>query len=86
MMNPLHFMLLAFSGWINRDQQKIIEYLLEEIRIYQEHFDGRRLRFTDQQRRHLAIKAKALDAKPPECRGGGPFVHGIYRIFTPVND
>ena len=39
------------AAWMNRDQQKIIDYLIEEIRVYQKHFEGRRIRFTDEQRR-----------------------------------
>jgi hypothetical protein len=27
---PLAFFLLVFSGWVNRHQQAIIDYLLEE--------------------------------------------------------
>ena len=35
-------MLLA-AGWINRDQQKIIDYLIEEIRVYHEFCKAHRL-------------------------------------------
>lgn len=42
---------------------KITEYQQEELRVYKEQFDGRRIRFTDDQRRRLAIKARELDAK-----------------------
>ncbi len=51
------------AGWINREQQKIIDYLTEEIRVYQELCKGHRLRFTDKQRRRLSVKAKALGRK-----------------------
>ena len=40
------FFIILAAGWINRDQRKIIDYLIEEIRVYQEHFKGRHLRFT----------------------------------------
>ena len=60
MTHYLQFVVLLAAGWISRDQQKIIDYLIEEIRVYQEHFEGRRLRFTDGQRRRLGVKAKAL--------------------------
>jgi hypothetical protein len=30
---PLAFLFLLFSGWINRQQQDVIEYLLEENRV-----------------------------------------------------
>ena len=66
----LRFIILLAAGWINRDQQKIIDYLLEEIRVYREHFNGRRLRFTDAQRRWLGVKAKALRRKTLEQFAG----------------
>jgi len=53
---------LAQDG-VNRHQLKVIEYQQEEIRVYKEQFEGRRIRFTDEQRRRLATKARALDAK-----------------------
>ena len=58
----VNFLILVAAGWVNRDQQKIIDYLLEENAVYRELLDGRP-RFTDNQRRRLAIKAKALEAK-----------------------
>jgi hypothetical protein len=30
---PLAFFLLLFSGWVNRHQQAVIDYLLEENRV-----------------------------------------------------
>ena len=66
MSDHLRFFILLAAGWINRDQQKIIDYLLEEIRVYQEISKGRRLRFTDKQRRRLGVKARALGRKTLE--------------------
>ena len=60
MSDYLRFFILLVAGWINRDQQKIIDYLIEEIRVYQELCKGRRLRFTDKQRRRLGVKARTL--------------------------
>ena len=62
-MPKLSRIFLLVASWINRDQQKIIDYLIEEIRVYRDHFKGRRLRFTDDQRRRLSVKAKALGRK-----------------------
>ncbi len=62
----LRFFILLTAGWINRDQQKIIDYLTEEIRVYQEFCKGYRLRYTDKQRRRLGVKAKALGRKTLE--------------------
>ncbi len=50
--------MLIFAGWVNRHQQDVIEYLQEENRALREQLGGKRLRFSDQQRRRLAAKAK----------------------------
>jgi putative transposase len=60
---PLQFLILTVAGWVNRRQQDVIEYLREENRILHEHVGGRRLRFTDAQRRRLATKARKLSRK-----------------------
>jgi hypothetical protein len=57
---PLAFCLLLFSGWVNRHQQATIDYLLEENRALRAANGSRRLRLTDDQRRRLAAKGKAL--------------------------
>jgi hypothetical protein len=57
---PLQFLMLIFAGWVNRHQQDVIEYLQEENRSLREQLGGKRLRFTDQQRRRLALKAKQV--------------------------
>ena len=54
------FLALTFAGWVNQSQQDVIEYLKEENRVLREQLGARRLRFTDDQRRHLAAKAKAM--------------------------
>ena len=53
-------LVVSLAGWVNRSQQDAIEYLKEENRVLREHVGGRRLRFTDDQRRRLAAKAKVL--------------------------
>jgi transposase InsO family protein len=60
---PLQFLMLIFAGWVNRHQQDVIEYLQEENRALREQLGGKRLRFTDQQRRRLAAKAKKVGRK-----------------------
>jgi hypothetical protein len=59
----LQFLLLTFAGWVNRRQQKVIDYLLEENRVLREQLGGRRLRLTNDQRRRLAAKGKLLGRK-----------------------
>ena len=57
---PLRVLLLAFSGWINRHQQEVIDFLVEENRVLQEQIGNRPLKLTDCQRRRLASKGKKL--------------------------
>jgi transposase InsO family protein len=57
---PLAFLVLLFAGWVNRQQQAVIEYLLEENRVLRAVHGPRRLRLTDDQRRRLAVKGKVL--------------------------
>jgi len=61
---PWQAFLLVLAGWINRKQQRLIEYLLEERRILLEQVGGKsKLHFTDKQRRRLAGKAKRVARK-----------------------
>jgi hypothetical protein len=60
---PLQFLMLIFAGWVTRNQQDVIEYLQKENRALREQMGGKRLRFTDQQRRRLAAKAKKVGRK-----------------------
>jgi len=59
-LDPLRFVLISIAGWMNQEQQQAIEYLREENKVLREQLGGRRLRFTDEQRRRLAAKAKGL--------------------------
>lgn len=62
-LDPFRFLLFAVAGWMNQKQQHAIEYLREENRVLRAQFGGRRLRFTDDQRRSLAVKARQLGRK-----------------------
>ena len=57
---PVPLLLLMFAGWINQYQQDMIEYLKEENRLLKERLGGRRIQFTEAERRRLARKAKVL--------------------------
>jgi hypothetical protein len=57
---PLQFLLLVFAGCVNRHQAEVVAYLQEENRVLREQLGGRRLRFTDAQRRRLAAKGRAV--------------------------
>jgi putative transposase len=70
----LAFLLLLFSGWINRHQQAVIDYLREENRLLRPAFGPQRIRLTDDQRRRLAVEGKAL---------GRRRLAGVANIVTP---
>ena len=57
---PFHLLVVVLAGWINRNQQAVIDYLIEENRVLKDQLEGRWLRFTDEQRIRLAVKAKAV--------------------------
>ena len=65
------------AGWINRHQQDVIDYLVEENRVLKGQFRGRRLRLTDDERRRLALKGKAL---------GRSVLEKVANIVTPDKD
>jgi hypothetical protein len=53
-------LLISLAGWLNEQQQDVIDYLEEENRVLREQFGDKRLRFNDDQRRRLAVRAKKL--------------------------
>src|SRR5712691_12536999 len=57
---PLRFVFVALAGWVNQQQRDVVDYLQEENRALREQVGPGRLRFTDDQRRRLAAKAKIL--------------------------
>src|SRR6202035_26248 len=72
---PFQLLLVIFAGWVNRHQLDVIEYLQEENRVLKERMGGRRLRFTDAERRRLARKAQALGRK---------VLHELETLVTPT--
>jgi len=59
-MNNLGFVIACLTGWVNRHQQHVIEYLQEEIRVLKQPHRGKRLRFSDEHRCRLAVKAEKV--------------------------
>jgi putative transposase len=51
----LHVLIAMVAGWLQRHQQQTIAYLLEENRVLKAYLGGRRLRFTDTERRLAAL-------------------------------
>jgi putative transposase len=59
-LSPVRLLLVTLAGWVNRHQQQVIEYLVEENHVLKEQLKGRRLRLTDDQRRRLAATGQRL--------------------------
>ena len=55
--------LTLLADWLQREQEAIVAYQKEEIRALREMLGGKRLRFTDAQRRRLALRARPLSHK-----------------------
>jgi len=73
-LHPWHLLVLALSALINREQEKVIEYLLAENRVLREKLGKGRILLNDDQRRRLAVKGKALGRKA---------LFGLTTIVTP---
>src|SRR5213593_1553237 len=73
-LDPFSFLVVSIAGWINQRQQQLIEYLVEENRVLREQIGNRRLRFSDDQRRRLAARAKTIGRK---------LLHEVATIVTP---
>ena len=59
-MNVMKLMAVGLAGWINQQQEDVIDYLHEEVRILKELRGEKRLLFNDEQRSRLARKAKRI--------------------------
>jgi hypothetical protein len=56
----LHVLIVMIAGWMQRHQQQVITYLIEENRVLKAKLGGRRLHLTDTERRRLAALAYPL--------------------------
>jgi hypothetical protein len=59
----LQVLIAMIAGWINRQQQQVIAYLLEENRTLHAKLGGQRIRFTEAERRRLATRAFPIGRK-----------------------
>lgn len=60
---PWQLLVTILAGWMNEQQQRLIEYLRAENRVLKELHGKKRLLLTDDQRRRLAVPGKALRRK-----------------------
>ena len=73
-LQPWHIAFTWAVGWVNRQQQLVIEYLCAENRVLREQIGKKRILLTDDQRRRLAVKGKELGRKG---------LQSITTLFTP---
>ena len=73
--DPFRLLLISLAGWLNQRQQDVIDYLQEENRVLRKQLGGKRLRFSDDQRLRLAVRAKKL---------GWRMLHDLTTIVTPA--
>ena len=59
----LRLLLLTITGWLDRREREALAYLIEENRLLRKHVGERRLRFTDDDRRRLAMRAHRVGRK-----------------------
>ena len=62
-LQPWQLFVLILVGWVQREQQKIIEFYQAELKSVMKAQGKKRLLLTDDQRRLLAVKGKALGRK-----------------------
>src|SRR5438132_359452 len=79
LLDPVSFLVVSLAGWMNQHQQHVIHYLIEENRVLREQIGDRRMRFTDDQRRRLAARAKKIGRKLPRRRAGNCALYGFRR-------
>lgn len=58
-----HLCLVILAGWINRQQQELIDYLITEKRVLKEKLGKDRILLNDDLRRRLAVKCRVLGRK-----------------------
>jgi hypothetical protein len=73
-------LLLVLTSWLERREREAIAYLIEENRLLRRQLGGRRLRFTDDERRRLAVRAhrwavgryatSPRSSRPTRCSAG----------------
>ena len=62
-LQPWQLLLCILAGWMQREQQAVIEYLRTENQVLREHVRRTRLVLTDDQRRRLAVQGRILGRK-----------------------
>ena len=72
--DPWQLLVITVAGRMNRHQRAVIDYLIEESRVLEGQRRRKRVRPTDDERRRLAVKGKAL---------GRQILEKVTRIVSP---
>ncbi|WP_145312690.1 helix-turn-helix domain-containing protein [Gimesia fumaroli] len=62
-LQPWQLFVIIIAGWVNKQQQDVIEYLRTESQVLKEKHGKKRILLNDDQRRRLAVKGKVLGRK-----------------------
>jgi len=62
-LHPWQLLLVILAGWVNQQQQQIIDFQRTEIDVLKEKLSKKRIILNDDQRRRLAVKGKILGRK-----------------------
>jgi len=62
-LHPWQLLLVILAGWVNQQQERIIEFQHKEIEVLKEKLGKKRIILNDDQRRRLATKGKVLGRK-----------------------
>ena len=73
-LQPWQLLIVILASWMNRQQQRVIEYLRTENQVLKEKHGTKRLLLSDDQRRRLAVKGKLLGRK---------LLEEVGTLFTP---
>ena len=63
LLHPWELLLVILAGWVNQQQQQIIDFQRTEIDVLKEKLGKKRILLSDDQRRRLAVKGKVLGRK-----------------------
>lgn len=55
-LQPCQLFLVILAGWMNRQQQEVVDYLRTENQVLKEKSGKNRILLDDDQRRRLAVK------------------------------
>ena len=62
-LHPWQLLLVILAGWVNQQQQQIIDFQRTEMDVLKEKLGKKRIILNDDQRRRLAVKGKVLGRK-----------------------